>query len=119
MELSVGWTRTCSLDSAFTKYLSGATTLSKSISGFILATADMNIGGGLLSPCFAEASSAASSVSVPNRFVVVMVSLNQKSVFFCICVFLLIHVPDPPPAYSLPCFCGLGQGGMFEDLGLQ
>ena len=76
-ELSVGWTRTCSLDSVFTKYLSGARTLSKSISGFILATADMNIGGGLLSSCFAEASSAASSVSVPNRFMVGMVSPNQ------------------------------------------
>ena len=44
-ELSVGWTRICSLDSVFTKYLSGAMTLSKSISGFILATPDMNIGG--------------------------------------------------------------------------
>ena len=70
MELSVGWTRTCSLDSFFTKYLSGAMTLSKSISGFILATPDMNIGGGLLLPCFAESFSAASSVSVPNRFCV-------------------------------------------------
>jgi len=77
MELSVGWTRTCSLDSVSTKYLSGTMTLSKSISGFILATPDMNIGGGLLSPCFAESSSAASSVSVPNRFAVCMVSPNH------------------------------------------
>ena len=77
MELSVGWTRTCSLDSAFTKYLSGATRLSKSVSGFILTTPDMHIGGGLLSTCFAEASSATSSVSVPNRFVVGMVSPSQ------------------------------------------
>jgi hypothetical protein len=77
MELSVGWTRTCSLDSVFTKYLSGPMKLSKSISGSILATPDMNIGGGLLLPCFAESFSAASSVSVPNRFAFVMVSPNH------------------------------------------
>ena len=67
MELSVGWTWTCSMGSVFTKYLLGAMTLSKSISGFILATPDMNIGGGLWSSCFAEDSYAASSISVLNR----------------------------------------------------
>jgi hypothetical protein len=30
MELSVGWTRTCSLDNVFTRYLFGAMTLSSS-----------------------------------------------------------------------------------------
>ena len=43
--LSVGWTRTWSLGSVFTTYLSGALTLSKSISGFILTTPEMKIGG--------------------------------------------------------------------------
>ena len=45
MELSVGSTRTCSLDNVFTRYLFGAMTLSNSMSGFILTTPDINIGG--------------------------------------------------------------------------
>ena len=46
IELSVGCTRTCSLDSVFTRYLFGAMSVSNSMSGFILATLDMNIVGG-------------------------------------------------------------------------
>ena len=77
IELSVGCTRTCSLGRVFTKYLSGAITLSNSISGFILTTPDMKIGGGLWSMCCVGASFVVSSMSVLNRFEVGRVSPNQ------------------------------------------
>ena len=57
IELSVCCTRTCSLDSVFTRYLFGAMSLSNSMSGFVLATPNMNIGGGLGSVCWEGASS--------------------------------------------------------------
>jgi hypothetical protein len=77
MELSVGWTRTCSLDNVFTRYLFGAMTLSNSMSGCMLTTPDINIGGGLGSVCWADASSVVSSMSELNRLVVVRASPNQ------------------------------------------
>ena len=65
------------MDSVFTRYLSGAIALSNSISGFILATPDMKIGGGLWSACVTGASFVVSSVSVLNRFEVVRVFPSQ------------------------------------------
>jgi len=52
IKLSVGCTRTCPLDSVFTTYLSGAMTLRSSMSGFMFASPDINIGGGLCSESF-------------------------------------------------------------------
>ena len=65
------------MDSVFTRYLSGAIALSNSLSGFILVTPDMKIGGGLWSACVAGASFVVSSVSVLNRLDVVRVSPSQ------------------------------------------
>jgi hypothetical protein len=76
-ELSAGWNRACSLDSVFTRYLLGAMTSSNSMSGLMLTTPDINIGGGLGSVCWAGAPSEVSSISVLNRFVVVRASPNQ------------------------------------------
>ena len=77
MELSVGWTRTCSLDNVFTRYLFDAMTLSNSMSGFMLTAPDINIGGGLGSVCWAVPSSVVSSMSELNRLSVVRASSNQ------------------------------------------
>lgn len=77
MGLSVGWTQTCPLGNVFTRYLFGAMTLSSSMRGFMLATPDMNIGGGLGSACWGGASCGVSSISELNLFVVGRASPSQ------------------------------------------
>lgn len=102
MGLSAGCTRTCSLDSVFTTYLSGAMTLRSSMSGFMFATPDINIGGGLCSECFEGGGGFfCGSLSQCAESVCSGYCFSQPVVgFFRMWVVMLVYVSDTFSTYS-------------------